>query len=123
MNDLQNFPYLIVFITIFALASFTACEDNVSVQDAGPQVIEGEYIVTFQERWDGEISSEVAEEVRAFTDQFLEDVEIPADSVLSRFEYSTRGFAARIDEEKAISLMLDDRVDRVTQNRLFNLYN
>lgn len=41
MNDLQNFPYLIVFITIFALASFTACEDNVSVQDAGPQVIEG----------------------------------------------------------------------------------
>lgn len=83
----------------------------------------GEYIVTFQERWDGEISSEVAEEVRAFTDQFLEDVEIPADSVLSRFEYSTRGFAARIDEEKAISLMLDDRVDRVTQNRLFNLYN
>jgi len=120
MNNHQNFPYLILFIAVFAIAWITACEDSVSVQDQNSQLIEGEYIVTFQERWDDERSPEVAEEVRAFTDQFLEDVEIPADSVISRFEYALRGFAARIDEEKAISLMFDDRVDRVTQNSRFN---
>lgn len=118
MKELHNQSLLIVLIAIVALTWFTACEDTLTDQP-GIQLIEGQYLVIFHERWQEARTSQVADEVRAFTDQFLRETDIPADSVVARFEYALRGFTARMDETKAKSLMDDPRVDYVEQDRRF----
>jgi subtilisin family serine protease len=137
MKKQHNLSFLIVLLAIVTLTWFTACEDGVSVQDTPPQTvsqpmystsdgkanpsgirpIEGQYIVVFHERWQEARTSQAAEEVRLFTDQFLRDVDIPADSVVARFELALRGFTARMDEAKAKALIDDPRVDYVDQDK------
>jgi hypothetical protein len=93
------------------------CDNSTSVKDSSIcDDIEGQYIVVFNEYWQEERTSEAAEEVRTFTNQFLKDYEIPTDSVIARFELVLRGFTARIDGVKAKALMDDSRVKYVEQN-------
>lgn len=119
MNGKLNATIWIVLTAIVAFSWITACEDSVSVQDNA--LIEGQYLVIFHERWDGGRTSQTAEDVRAFTDRFLSDTNISADSVIARFEYALRGFTARMDETMAKSLMDDPRVDYVEQDRRFRV--
>lgn len=98
------------------------CDNSTSVKDSSVcDDIRGQYIVVFNEYWQEERTSEVAEEVRTFTNQFLNDYEIPTDSVIARFELVLRGFTARIDEVKAKALMDDSRVKYVEQNKCAKL--
>ena len=92
---------------------------NSETDPSGVRPIEDQYLVIFHERWQEARTSQAAEEVRAFTDRFLREVEIPADSIIARFEFALRGFTARMDEFKAETLMDDPRVDYVEQNRRF----
>lgn len=66
--------------------------------------IEGQYLVIFNERWQNVRTHVVADQVRAFTDEFLKDENIPADSVIAQFKFALRGFTARISEGKAQAL-------------------
>lgn len=98
------------------------CDNSTSVEDSSIcGDIEGQYIVVFNEYWQEKRTSEVAEEVQTFTNQFLSDYEIPTDSVIARFELVLRGFTARIDEVKAKALMDDYRVKYVEQNKCAKL--
>lgn len=138
MKLYSNQKFHFIYILIFALAAVIACEDNILVEDSALQLrdtqaipysiesadnqsgikpIEGQYIVIFKERWQEMRTAQTAVEVRAFTNQFLKEAEIPADSVVARFELALRGFTARIDEAKAKALMNDPRVDYVEQDK------
>jgi subtilisin family serine protease len=138
MKKRASISLLIAFMAMLALAAFSACEDvfiNKDTSRTDSQVLSGatermtdqpetgpierKYIVSFKERWQEVRSPQVADEVRVFTDQFLSETGIPADSVIARLEYVLRGFTARIDAEKAEALEEDARVDCVPHERNF----
>lgn len=113
---------ILLFRIMTCLLLLIGCDNSTSVKDSSVcDDIRGQYIVVFNEYWQEERTSEVAEEVRTFTNQFLNDYEIPTDSVIARFELVLRGFTARIDEVKAKALMDDSRVKYVEQNKCAKL--
>lgn len=136
MKYLSKLRFLSIVCIALLLAS---CQDDSLVQDNIPpstnqeiapipagqpeageaEPIEGQYLVIFHERWQRARTPEVAEQVRAFTNQFLSETGIPADSVLARFEFVLRGFTARINANKAQALRNDPRINYVQQDRRF----
>lgn len=124
MKNYSCHPFFILSMGMFGVALLAACENSLPVQGSTLcEDADGQYLVIFHERWQGVRTSEVAEEVRAFTDRFLRDKEIPANSVTTRFEFALRGFTAWIEAEKAETLQSDSRVDIVEENRCFTAIN
>lgn len=114
--------FLYAVSLMFASFLFSACENSTSAREktALCNDIKNQYLVIFKERWQNVRSSQVAGEVRAFTNQFLKDYKISKDSIISYFDYTLRGFSARIDSVKVKSLQADSRVKYVEQNQCFH---
>lgn len=111
----RNFTILIAAVVSFTI--FAACEESVSTQPEN-DLIDGQYIVAFNNIWDDKSDPETIDEIRQFTDQFFIDYAIDPDSVVARFEFALRGFTARMDQSKADQIREDSRVDGVYQDRV-----
>lgn len=79
--------------------------------------------MAFKERWQNVRNQQIADQVRMFTDRFLKEAEISADSVVSRFQFALRGFTARMNAGKAEALRHNPQVEFVEQNRRFRAIN
>jgi hypothetical protein len=119
---------LIAVLALFSLTTLHACGDitsieNLQTQNQGetPEIIEGEYIVRFEDQWDGEISKEIGRQVDQLRNEILSDHNIHADSVLTRYRYAFKGFAARLSEEQVKALRNDPRISRVSPNAMLRL--
>ena len=96
---------------------------DISTKEKGQQrdIIEGEYIVTYKDQFEGRISENIALQADLRTDQILSSLNIKEDSVLNRYKYALKGFAARLTKNQVELLKLDPRVERVTPNERFYL--
>lgn len=81
------------------------------------QPIEGQYIVVFKE----EKSKMTAAEASAQTSDIMSDYAIQSVSVKNRYQYSVKGFTARLSDEQLTKLRNDDRVDFIEQDRIIML--
>jgi len=89
---------------------------NSVVDVSKAKLIENQYIVVFNELWDDVRSEATAENVRIFTNQFINDIELPQDSIRSRYEYAIRGFSAKIHDPVLSRIQNDPRVKEVIQD-------
>ena len=92
-----------------------------SQKEEEPQIIEGEYIVIFEEQWNREISEQVGRQADQLREEIIQSHQIHADSVMNRYRYAIKGFAAKLSVEQAEELKNDPRIARVTPNALLRL--
>lgn len=131
MKRLSILSYLSIVCIALLLAG---CQDDSIVQDTPPRsvsqvpafaqpqevtpsgIIEGEYIVIFENQFDNQISEQVAWQADQLRQVILSDHGISEDSVLNRYRYAIKGFAARLDSNQVDALKNDPRIARVNQN-------
>lgn len=94
---------------------------EISKQAEEPRFIDGEYIVIFEEQWNREISEQVGLLADQLREEILQAYSIHQDSVLNRYRYAIKGFAAALSDEQAEALKNDPRIARVTPNALLRL--
>ncbi len=128
---------LLAFVAIFVLTFFNSCQDSISIHDTlletedqyqatsklfeGLGIIEGEYIVIFEEQWDGQISEQIGHDADLLRDEILSTHNIREDSVLNRYRYAIKGFAAMLSDEQVKALKNDPRIARVSPNAFMRL--
>lgn len=132
-----------LFIGIIAFMAITSCNDQNMIQNTPPlshnqdldlpatqqemhrddetDIIKGEYIIKFENQFEGRISESVALQADQLRNQILTSFNIHSDSVLSEYNYAFKGFAAKLSKEKVEALKKDPRIARVTPNALFKL--
>lgn len=97
-------------------------EHNSVKQKFGPKgVIEGEYIVTFENQFDNQINEQAAQQADRLRQEVLSDQDIREEFVISRYRYALKGFAAKLDTNQVEALRKDPRIARVTPNTLMKL--
>lgn len=144
MNYYSKSHLIAALAAIIALTLFMACEDSISVKDTPPlpdnqtsvpfqqsleaaqqgeepQIIEGEYIVIFEEQWNREISEQVGRLADQLRERILLSHNIHQDSVMNRYRYAIKGFAAKLSAEQADALKDDPRIARVSPNAYMRL--
>ncbi len=117
MNTITGRNLIFIIAAVVSLAWLTACEESMPTQPEN-DLIDGQYIVAFNNIWDDKRDPDTINEIREFTDQFFIEYAIDPDSVVARFEFALRGFTARMDESKAEQIREDSRVDGVYQDRV-----
>lgn len=144
MKQHLSHPFLIVFIAMFALILLHACEDSTSVQDIPPKtdnqtpgaiqqtspatqqadsagIIEGEYIVIFENQFNNVISEQVARQADQLREDILSAHSISQDSVHSRYRYAIKGFSAKLSDAQVEVLKNDPHIARVSPNVMLRL--
>jgi hypothetical protein len=89
-----------------------------TIGNSKPKVIEGEYIVIFNNQFDRQISKSVARKASQLTDRILSSFNIPKDSLLAKYQYAIKGFAAKLSKTTVTALKKDPRIKNVTPNVL-----
>lgn len=95
--------------------------DNLNESPQGVDIISGEYIVVLKDPFDGRISSEIAQQTDLKIDSVITDVKIGQDSVLSKYQYAIRGFAAKLNDKQVEQLKNHSLVDHIGPNYLIPL--
>jgi len=144
MNYYSKSLLIVALAAITALTLFLSCEDSISVKDTPPQsdnqnsapfqksleasqqdekprIIEGEYIVIFENQWNREISEQAGRQADLLREEILQSHQILADSVMNRYRYAIKGFAAKLSVEQAEALKNDRRIARVSPNAMLQL--
>lgn len=122
MNLLPKNRLATIAVLLFPLAFFLGCENTLTPEDTDTtNIIEGQYIVTLENQWDGEISEKVAVKVKQKIENILSDHKIHKESVLNRYFYALKGFAAILSDEQVESLENDPRIARVSPNGLLRI--
>jgi hypothetical protein len=88
---------------------------------ATQNVIDGEYIVIFENQFSGRINQTVAQQANQLTNEVVSSLNIKESSVLSRYKYAIKGFSAKLSDSKVAALRKDTRIKSVTPNVLFKL--
>lgn len=101
------------------LEASSASERPPVVNDNG--IIEGEYIVTFNNQFDSLINESVARQVDQLREQILKASGIPDQAVLSRYRYAIKGFAAKLDSNQVQALQNDPRIANISPNVMLQL--
>jgi hypothetical protein len=138
---IHSIQLLCIFLIVYFGISVIACKDTITKQESSitenqilsqsaksvlaannkTESIDNQFMVIFKERWYGNRTLQAEIEIRAFTDQFLKDHQIPSDSILSRYEYALRGIAVQMNSDRAQALKEDPRVEYIEQNRRFRM--
>lgn len=89
--------------------------------EADTNVIPGQYIVVYKDQANGLINDNAAQEALQRTQSVLTTHGIKQDSVLFRYKYALKGFAAKLSPEQVKILRQDPRIDHISQARMFRL--
>lgn len=84
-------------------------------------VIEGEYIVIFKNQFDSVFSDQVARRVSEVRQELQNKYQISDQSIFSRWQRTTKGFAAKLDSNQVDKLKNDPRVARVKPNIYYRI--
>lgn len=87
------------------------------IEDRNGQLIEGQFIVIYNEGKTKLSASEVSQR----TDAVLSDYQIQRNDVKNQYRHSVKGFTAKLDEGQVAELKNDDRVDYIEQDRIVQL--
>lgn len=78
-----------------------------------PEIVPGRYIVVFKDQSNRQITSEAADFANQRINSILSDLSIHQDSLIHRYKYALKGFAAKLSENQISQLGKDPRVDLV----------
>lgn len=88
----------------------------------GPEIIEGEYIVTFENQFSGRISQAVANQVEQLRTDILNSHNISQKAVFAEYSYAIKGFAAELTDKELAALKKDPRIKDISPNAYFQLH-
>ena len=95
--------------------------ENTASNNQNSKIIGGEYIIIFKNQFENKISENIGREVDQLQSSILSSVAISEDSVLNRYKYAIKGFAAKLSDKQLKALKNDPRIKSVTPNALFEL--
>jgi hypothetical protein len=95
--------------------------ENTASNNQNSKIIGDEYIIIFKNQFENKISENIGREVDQLQSSILSSVAIPEDSVLNRYKYAIKGFAAKLSDKQLKALKNDPRIKSVTPNALFEL--
>ena len=98
-----------------------ATEQLMSPAVPDSQLIPGEYIVVLKDRFNGRMGPAVAQAVGLQIDSVLTNAGITQKSVISKYKYALRGFAAHLTSDQVKRLQQNPLVDHISQNYMFKL--
>lgn len=130
-----------LFISIVAIFILNGCESSITQQDNTPpptsqvpsavsatkvavadtNLIPGQYIVVFKDQANGLINENVAQQALQRTQSVLESHNIKSDSVMYRYKYALKGFAAKLSPAQVKVLQNDPVVDHISQAQMYRL--
>ena len=128
-------------ISLIAIFILTGCDSSITQQDNAPpptnqvpgkasvskvaaadtNLISGQYIVVFKDQANGLINENVAQQALQRTQSVLETYNIKSDSVLYRYKYALKGFAAKLSPAQVKTLQNDPLIDHISQARMYRL--
>lgn len=134
---------ILTYGVIILLTAIMACEDSTSIRDTAIQddsqvsgtsqqyeallksdqstVIEGEYIVIFENQF-ANLTREVrGRQVNQLRSEILSSHRIAKDSVIFRYRHTTQGFLAKLTDNQVEDLKKDSRIAHVRPNVLYKL--
>jgi hypothetical protein len=136
---------LIIFFTLYLFSLMvTNCDNSSIVKNNAPplesqtqntktksafdtadsldkRIIEGEYIIIFNNQFSGRIDQTTAQQADQLTNEILSTSNIAQNAVRSKYKYAIKGFSAKLSESKVETLKRDPRIKSVTPNVLFKL--
>jgi hypothetical protein len=92
-----------------------------TIDSFGKKVIEGEYIIIFENQFDGRIDNPTAQQAEQLTSEIISSSNIAESAIRSTYKYAIKGFSAKLSESKVKALERDPRIRSVTPNVLFKL--
>ena len=98
-----------------------ATEQLMSPAVPDSQLIPGEYIVVLKDRFNGRMGQTVAQAVGLQIDSVLTNAGIAQKSIISKYKYALRGFAAHLTSYQVKRLRQNPLVDHIRQNYWFKI--
>lgn len=135
--------FLTAGLAIMIILRVSGCDNSTSVQNNSPTSIDqpeisalqnqtvaadsslvpGQYIVVYEDQWDGKISNSVAQQALQFVNARISEHGISDNAVKHRYEYALRGFAAKLTDGQLKALEQDPRVDYIEPDRRFKAFS
>lgn len=94
-------------------------DQNLQLENAekdDPQLVPGRYVVVFNDQGGRQITPQAAEEAEQRIENVFSDLNIEPDSLIHKYKYALKGFAASLSEEQVVLLEADPRVDIVVRD-------
>ena len=111
---------IISFVAITALLLAGCDSDMITQQDNAPpltsqaptsvlktpnavadtNLIPGQYIVVYKDRWNGRISNPIAQQALEFVNARVSELGIASSALKHRYEYALRGFTAKLTDQQ-----------------------
>lgn len=137
---MKYFPFTICWI-IFAILISTSCDLTTNIQDNPPPLnsqtkaldhaafsyadddslvfVPGQYMIVFKDQGGHRISENAALQAVQRTEAIFSELNISQDSLLYKYRYALKGFAAKLTEHQVEALKNDSRVEAVVQDIKF----